>query len=232
MVENRQSSYPSCGAPDETSEPIAEDHTSERVFAGSTGAEAISGLAAAVIAIIGLRTVWSYTLCGVAAIVIGIGLLAHGGAIASRWHQALRRLDRNRYDRTDIAGGIGSEVIGGVAGIVLGALATANVDPFVLLPAAAIVFGATVLLGGATQPVLVGLAPERDTRIAKLTHDASFASGGVMVIAGIAAGVLGILALIEVGTTVTLSLVAMLCIGIALFLAGSALAARFVRRFA
>jgi hypothetical protein len=43
--------------------------------------------------------------------------------------------------------------------------------------------------------------------------------------------VLGILALIHVGPIVTLSLVAMLCVGSGLFLAGGAFAAPFMRRF-
>jgi hypothetical protein len=201
-------------------------------FVGGTTAEAIGGLAAAVLAFVGLRTMWSYTLGGVATIAIGLGLLAHGSAIASRWRQAMRRLDRDRFDRTELAGGITIEILGGVAGLVLGAAALANVAPFVTLPAAAIVFGVTLLLAGATQPALLDLVPEPDRRVAELTHDASFASGGVMVIVGIAAAVLGILALIHVGTTVTLSLVAMLCVGVGLFLAASAVAARVMHRFA
>jgi hypothetical protein len=210
----------------------AEPHeqATAQLFAKGTTAETIAGLTAAVLAIVGLRTIWAYTLCGVAVIAIGVGLIAHGGTIAAQWNEAVRRLDRSRYDRTELGGAIGTEMLGGLAGIVLGVLALANVNPFVTLPVAAIVFGTTLLLGGAAQPGMVDLAPERDPRIAKLTHDASLASGGVMVMVGIAAAVLGILALIHVGTIVTLSLVAMLCVGVGLFLAGGAFAAQFMRR--
>jgi hypothetical protein len=204
----------------------------EQVLVTGTTAEAIGGFAAAVLAIVGLLSGWSYTFCGIAAIAAGVGLLAHGVAITSRWREVMSRLDPNRYDRGEIGGGIAFEVMGGLASIVLGVLAVAGIAPFVMLPAAVIVFGVTLLLGGATQPGLVELSPERDPRFAKLTHDASFASGGVMVLVGIAAAVLGLLAFIGVGTIITLSLIAMLCVGVALFLAGSALSARFVHRFA
>jgi hypothetical protein len=209
-----------------------DEKMTEQVVAGGTSAEAIAGLAGVVLSVIGLATLWSFTMCGLAAIAIGVGLLVHGGAVAARWNQAMNRLDANgRYDRTELAGGIGTEMIGGAAGIVLGVLAVANIHPFVLLPVAAIVFGATLLLGGAAQPELENLAPEYDVRYRRMAHQAIEASGGVMVMVGIAAAVLGILALLHVGTMVTLSLVAMLCVGAALFLAGGTLAARFVRRF-
>ena len=217
-------------AKDEMRETARERRVDEQVFAGGTTAEAIAGLAGLILAIVGLLTVWSYTLCGIAAIAIGIGLVAHGGAIAARWNHALRLLDRSRYDRNEIAGGIGTEVFGGLAGIVLGVLAVANVNPFVTLPVAAIVFGATLLLGGATQPELENLAPEYDERYRRITHQAIEASGGLMVMVGIASAVLGILGLLHATTIVTLSLVAMLCVGGALLLAGGSLAARFVRR--
>jgi hypothetical protein len=205
---------------------------SNRVFVGGTTVEAIGGLAGVILAIVGLASIWSYTMAGLAAIAIGIGLVAHGGAIMTRWNQALSRLSRGRYDRNEIAGGLGTEVFGGLAGIVLGVLAVVNVNPFVTLPIAAIVFGAALLLGGATQPELENLAPEDDPRLRRFTHRAIEASGGVMVMVGIAAAVLGILALVHAGTVVTLSLVAMLCVGAALFLAGGTLGARLVRRFA
>ena len=57
------------------------------------------------------------------------------------------------------------------------------------------------------------------------------ASAGVMTMVGIATAVLGILALLGVGPALTLTLVALLCVGASLVLAGGALTARFARRF-
>jgi hypothetical protein len=91
------------------------------------------------------------------------------------------------------------------------------------------VFGGALLLGGAAQPELGNLAapPRRRT-----VQDAVEASGGIMVLVGVAAAVLGILSLLGVGPVLTLALVAMLCIGASLLFAGGALATRFMRRFA
>ena len=210
---------------------LHEETVTEGVFAGGASVEAIGGIAGVVLAAIGLATFWQYTMCGIACIAIGIALVAHGGAIAARWNDALVRLGRSRYDRAEIMGGIGTEMFGGFTGIVLGVLSLANIVPYILMPVAAIVFGGTLLLGGATQPELENLAPEYNPRIAKITHQAIEASGGVMVMVGVAAAVLGILALLHVGSMVALSLVAMLCVGGALLLAGGSLAARFARRF-
>jgi hypothetical protein len=207
-----------------------EERVTERVFASGSSIETIGGLAAIVLAVIGVTGFHQIYMLSAAAIAAGIALVAEGGSIAARWHDVLRRLDGERFDRSELIGGIGTEVFGGIVGIVLGVLSLAGVIPFVLLPVAAIVFGGSLLLGGAAQPDLEELVPERDPRYRRYTRDAIQASGGVMVMVGIAAAVLGILALLKVGPMLTLSLVAMLCVGAALLVAGGALTARFARR--
>jgi hypothetical protein len=202
-----------------------------RIFAGGTSIETLGGLTAVVLAVIGVTGFQQIYMLGAACIATGLALLAHGGSIAARWNEVLRRLDGERFDRSELVGGIGTEVFGGAVGLILGVLALANVRPFVMLPVAAIVFGGSLLLGGAAQPELEALVPDYETRYRRFTHDAIQASGGVMVMVGIAAAVLGILALLDVGPVLTLTLVGMLCIGAALFMAGGALTARFARRF-
>jgi hypothetical protein len=212
-----------------------EEKRTEQIFVGGSSIETLGGFAAAVLAIIGVTGYEQIYMLGTACIATGIALLAHGGSIAARWNEVLRRLDGERFDRSELIGGVGTEVFGGGVGLVLGILALANVRPFVLLPVAAIVFGGSLLLGGAAQPDLEALIPEyqmRDVRYHRRTHDAIQASGGVMVMVGIASAVLGILALLDVGPILTLTLVGMLCIGGALLMAGGALTARFARRFA
>ena len=208
-----------------------EDRKTVQIFAGGSSVETLGGLAAAVLAIIGLSGYYSLTMLGVACIATGLALLAHGGSIAARWRQVLQRLEGDQYDRSELIGGIGTEVFGGAVGLALGVLALANIYPYVLLPVAAVVFGGSLLLGGAAQPELEELVPEYDPRYRRFTRDAIQASGGVMVMVGIAAAVLGILALLAVGPILTLTLVGMLCVGGALVLAGGALTARFVHRF-
>jgi hypothetical protein len=149
----------------------------------------------------------------------------------ARWRHALRRVQGTRLERSELVEGVSTEVFGGTVGIVLGILALVGVKPMILLPVAALVFGGSLLLGGATQPDLVYLSPDRNPRYARMTFSAVQASGGIMVLVGVAAAVLGILALIEVGPALSLTLVAMLSIGFALVFAGGALTARFVRRF-
>ena len=208
------------------------DRTTTAVVTGGASVELLGGCAAIVLAIIGVAGFHPLYMLSIAVIAAGVALLAEGGSIAARWNDVIRRLEGDRYDRSELVGGIGTEVFGGAVGIVLGILALVGVNPFVLLPVAAIVFGASLLLGGAAQPELESLVPEHDPRYRRITRDAIQASGGVMVMVGIAAAVLGILALLSVGPILTLSLVAMLCVGGALLVAGGALTARFTRRFA
>jgi hypothetical protein len=201
------------------------------MFTSGSTIETLGGLATIVLALIGITGRSQIYMASAACIAAGIALVAQGGSIAARWSDVLRRLDGEHYDRSELIGGVGTEMFGGLVGIVLGVLSFANVMPFVLLPVAAIVFGGSLLLGGAAQPGLEELVPARDPHYRRLTHDAIQASGGVMVMVGVAAAVLGILSLLKVGPMLTLSLVAMLCIGAALTVAGGALTARFARRF-
>jgi hypothetical protein len=213
----------------DASELLAPDRKTIAAIEGGSSLEAMAGLAAIIVSVIGIAGYDPFTMGGVAAIALGLALVAQGGAIASRWREALRRLDGTRYDRNELIGGIGTEVFGGIVGIVLGVLVLAGVAPIVLLPVAAIVFGGALLLGGAAQPELSAIAgPASRTSV----QEAVEASGGIMVLIGIASAVLGILALLEVGPPLTLALVGLLCVGGSLFFAGGALAARFMRRFA
>lgn len=207
-----------------------EEKLTNGVFAGGSTLETLGGLVAVILSILGFSRS-PIEMCAVATIALGVALLAQGASIMARWRQALQRAKGTRLERTELVEGVSTEVFGGAVGIVLGVLTLVGIEPAVLLPVAAIVFGGSLLLGGATQPDLVFLAPERNPRYARLTFSAIQASGGIMVLVGVAAAVLGILALVDVGPPISLALVAMLSIGFALVVAGSALTARFLRRF-
>lgn len=206
------------------------DRVTAGMLTGGSALETAGGLAAIVLAIVGFQY-QPILMCSVATVAIGFALLAQGASLMARWQQTLRKLEHSKLERNELVEGVSTEVFGGVVGMVLGIIALFGVRPLVLLPVAAIVFGGSLLLGGAAQPDLVYLAPERNPRYARATFSAIQASGGVMVLVGVAAAVLGILALLDVGPPIYLTLVAVLSIGFALLFAGSALTARFVRRF-
>jgi len=204
---------------------LTPDRKTVVVVESGASVEVVTGLAAIVVTVIGIDGSRPIVMAAIATLLLGIALVSQGGAIASRWRAMLRRLDGSRYDRTELIGGIGTEVFGGIVGIVLGIIALAGVVPYTLIPVAAIVFGGALLLGGAAQPELANINQARGSRA-----QAVEASGGIMVLVGIASAVLGILALLDVGPIVVLALIALLCVGAALVFAGGALAARLMGR--
>jgi len=208
------------------------DKVTRGMLAGGSTLETAGGLAAVVLAVIGFSQS-GVLLCAIATVAIGVALLSQGASIMARWRHAVRKLEGSRKpDRNELVEGVSTEVFGGIVGIILGVIALAGIKPLVMLPVAAIVFGGSLLLGGAAQPDLVYLAPERNPRYARATFGAIQASGGIMVMVGIAAAVLGILALLDVAPPLSFALIAMLSIGFALLIAGGALTARFMRHIA
>ncbi len=211
-------------------ERAREEKISAAMLAGGSSLELIGGGAATVLAIIGLCGTLPFHVTTIATIVIGGALLAHGAAVTARWTDTMRRAGEDRTERMEIGGGAGGEFLGGAAAIVLGILALAGVTPAVLLPVAMIVIGGTILLGAPAQPEIARLAPDRDPRMSRITHQAVEGTSGGMVLAGLGAIVLGILALVGVGPVYAMVQVALLAVGLALLLGGSALTARFGRR--
>jgi hypothetical protein len=208
-----------------------EDRIARGVYASGSSLELLGGLVAVLASVVGLGSFLPFYMSLIATIAIGVALLAHGTSVVARWEHARRRLDDAHHEHAEVIGGVSTEVFGGAVGIVLGVLAATHVIAFVLMPIAAIVYGGSLLLGGAAQTDLADLVPQANLQYRRITRDAIQASGGVMVLVGIAAATLGILAVLGVGPVVVLTLVAMLSIGGALVLAGGALTARFVRRF-
>jgi hypothetical protein len=202
-----------------------------KVVAGGSSIETLGGLTAFIAAIVGFAEL-PFQMSGVATIALGLALFAQGIAVTSRWRDALARIEGTNARREELVGGISTEIFAGLVGTVLGILALAGVAPLVVLPAALVVFGGALLLGGAAQPDLVYLAPERSPKFARVTYDAIQTSGGIMVLVGIAAAVLGIIALAGLGPVLTLTLVGLLSIAVSLTFAGGVLTARLLHRLA
>ena len=213
-----------------------DDVTTARVVAGGSSLEVIGGAGAAVLAVIGLAGGLPGYMAAIATIAIGGALVAQGGAIAARWSEVMHELDGGQYERIEVGGGMSAEMLGGAAGIALGILALVGVMPLVLLAVAAIVFAGSVLFGGASMPELseLSLGPNASSNARRMTREAVKASGATMALAGIGAGVLGIIALIGAGgaATLTLILVSMLALGGALMLSGTSLASKVAKRLA
>ena len=186
--------------------------------------EGAAGIAVIALAVIALAGISAGALAAIATIVIGVGLIV----------QAFNSAAENLKIATAGAGGdLGGEVmvdvLCGVTGIVLGVLALVGVNMVHLVPSALIVFGGALILGGATsmRPRSMPLvAAGSEPRIVSVAGSA--ATGGMEVLIGIAAIVLGILSLILAGSW-ALVLVGLLAVGAALLLVSATFSGAMLR---
>lgn len=169
----------------------------------------------------------------IATIVLGVALLAEGGAIAAQVSKLLAA--NGMIGAAELGGGMTAEVHAGVAAIVLGILGFVSLHPTVLLPAAVIAVGGSLYLTAGTVERLghMRLQTKGVSEAAeKVARAAVSAAVGTQILAGIAAIVLGVLALVSANHTAILTLVALLVLGSALTLSGTTVAGRLVRMFA
>jgi hypothetical protein len=178
---------------------------------------ALAGAGGAVAAALGPR---STILLGVSAVAIGAAMTVHAFAGLYRAKRKVHHL----HDRTEVIavfGGLLAELIGGAGGCTLGITALGDVLPYIVLPAAAVSLGSAALLVAPAQHRLSWLATERRG------HDAMAWSAWALALTGLAAIMLGSLALIEATPELTSTAGAMIPVGIAVAFAGSALALRY-----
>ncbi|MGN6106204.1 MAG: hypothetical protein ACTHU0_13940 [Kofleriaceae bacterium] len=227
---------PSAGPAPAAAEPgrrlprrAAMDTTTARTVESGSTFELFAGALGVALAIVGIAGVRPIALAGAAVVAIGFALIAQGSTMAARWQALAHPLESERGD----AVGIGTEVFGGFAAIVLGVLALIGVAPTILLPVGAIVLGGSLLFGGPVQPDLAVDLPAAPRRRWQLTRADARSTGGVMVMAGLTALVLGILGIAgQRGPVVLLSLIGVACVGGALVLVGGLITARLTQRFA
>ncbi len=192
-------------------------------------AESIGGVITVVLAIVGLSGVHPLDLAGVGAIALGIALMFEGAFIARRYSELLAGAQQARPTGRTIGRGVPAESLGGLAGIILGILALLRVDAGVLLSTTAIAFGGALLLGsGATSdlklPTLAGQETKGPT-VERLAHEAIAVVAGGVALVGVAALGLGILGVLGV-VPFTMTLVALLCVGASILMAGTAISNR------
>lgn len=205
----------------------AERRTLESLLGGTIGGGIIA-VAAVVLSIIGLAGVYPRWLLSAATIAVGIAFLIEGAAIASRLSDLLHESTGGRVQMSELGGGVTGETLAGIVGIVLGILGALNVYPAVLLPIAAIIFGAGLIIGaGANIRIneLVVVHREDHPMARNVIRQAVLATTGLQVLVGVAAIALGIIGLAG-DYPITLSLVAMLAVGAAFLLSDTAVAGR------
>ncbi len=213
-----------------TTQPLDEVRKSEKTVFGGSLAEGIASGAAVVLTLVALSGIAPEMLLSVAVIVMGAAFLLEGGAVSMRFSKLLAETSTSRFDEAELGVGVTSEFLGGVSGIILGILSLLRISPMVLVPAAVIVYASTLMMSSGMTMRLNALELEgagETTRFRKIAHEAMTAAAGVEFLLGLAAAVLGIIAVVGVYGTV-LSLVALLAISVSGFVTGTAVTARMV----
>jgi hypothetical protein len=198
--------------------------------AGASMVVLIGGICAGGLAIAGLANAVPRLLMAIATLVFGITLLFEGGSQVARWASLQHRLGNTPMPT---GGGTGGAFAAGIAGIVLGILSIIGVAPIVLCSIAIIAFGASLLLGSLVGTGLSISEMERSrfqTTASEVSAQASAATPGGKGLVGLAAVILGILALVG-NAPLTLCLVGLLCLGAVILLTGTAVSVRVLELF-
>ncbi len=212
---------------------IAEEQRSLRTMMGGSLIEGFLAGIAVLLAVVGLSGTAPERLLSVATIALGVAFLFQGVAISLRFSRLLAETGKDRLDEAQLGLGMSSEYVSGVAGVVLGILALAGKSPTVLIPAAVVAFGSTLLLGSGLTLRLNALeleASAETTRFKKVAREVMVTAAGSEILLGAGTVVLGIIALAGIHPD-TLSLVSLLIVGITGFFSGAAITARMASLF-
>lgn len=195
--------------------------------------DAIGGIATIVLAVLGLAGVRPTLMIGIATIIFGVALLIQGGTMLSEYARIIFQPGAKVASVDQFGGNSLSTVfLVGAAGIVLGILALLGIHAADLTPVAVIAFGtALVLSSNAVWHLHVlkraVMATEAESQLAGseiLASEMASGSAGMQALTGLAAIVLGILAIAGTGADdMILILVALLALGATLVLTGSSL---------
>ncbi len=195
---------------------------------GESAAEAVCGAATIVLAIIGLANPEWTILTPIAAILAGGALVFAGIAVCTRCMSAVGPADR------EVEASMSAEFLGGIAGIVLGVLAILGLVPNILISAAVIVFGGSMLLGSVATSGFRSWtsSAQAGAEGTSVTHYGVRVATGSQVLFGLGTTILGIIALVgESHFGPTLNLVSLLVVGAGVLLTGTALTGRMMSSF-
>jgi len=199
-----------------------------RVVGTSAKIELGAGALAALAAIVGLAGELPIYMSMIAAILIGIGLIARAGAIGARW----RKIAHHTPGSAETRSGTALEMLAGLVSVALAIIAPSTSEPATLIGCAVLVIGIALMLAGPEQTALGELAPSPVGRQLVVTRELMKTSTSAMVIIGLGAAVLGMLSILAGNVDMTLALVGLLGLGLGLLFAGAALAQRMIRRLA
>ncbi len=209
-------------------EAIRHEMAAAKVVRGGSMVGSIAGAVTIILAILGLGSIMPELMVPLAVIALGAAFLFEGGTIAARFSDFLTETSKARRDVPKLGTGVTIEVVGGVVGAILGILAILKVLPAVLTPVAVLVYGITLVFGSGVATWFDSLLTARSgehEEYGKTAHDAVIVSAGVQLILGLTGIILGILALVGISPSL-LSLSAVLCVGFAALVTGSAISAR------
>ena len=190
---------------------------------GSTAAEALVGLGALALAIIGLAHVYPWLLASVATIALGAAFVFEAGDVGRRFSYLAREEQTTSSEISGGWGGATAGFLGGCTGIALGVLAILNIVPHTLIPVAIVVYGACLVMDSGT---LANLSELESARFGirgipqEIARESASSLSGIQVLVGLGAVTLGILAIIRI-VPETLSLVDLLAIGASVLMSGS-----------
>jgi hypothetical protein len=157
-------------------------------------------------------------------------MLFEGGAIGARFLSLLRKHEGDSLTTGDVAGGLTAEIIAGLLGILLSGIALFGVAPAALLPTAALVYGAGLVIGcAALSHTTVGFHEDGAFEADAPRNDAVQMAAGAQLIVGLGAAVMGIAALLG-SYTMPLTLAALLFVAASELWSGLSLGARTMRR--
>lgn len=208
-----------------SSSPVSAD-------AGAYGGfvDALGGIAAIVLAIIGLSGVKPEILVSISTIVFGAALLIQGGAMLSEFAQMEVTPENSAAGS---GGGLSALFLVGVTGIVLGVLALLGVYASELTSIAVITFGAALMISSfavwhlLTSRSMAASFATRSSMLRFVASEVAVGSTAVQAMAGLAVIVLGILAVVGI-FTVPLTLIALLIAGASIVLTGSSLSGTMI----
>lgn len=189
--------------------------------------DAIGGIAAGVLAIIGLNGFDPEGTAGIATIVLGAAFLVQAGAILSEYTHILQRSAMGSAFAPPAGGdGLTAMFMVGAGGIVLGVLALLGIASAALTSIAVIAFGSCLVLSSGSVRQLYLLRREALVNASSTTEMLAgqivSGSAGIQLMSGLTAVVLGILAVAGHSSRV-LTLAALLVLGVTVLLSGSAL---------
>ena len=199
--------------------------------------DAIGGVATIVLVICGLVGIAPPMMVAIATIVFGVALLIQGGAMLSEYTQVVFPGGVRTSSIEQMGGNsLALVFLVGAGGIVLGVLSLLGISAAVLTPVAVIGYGTALLLSSNAVwrlYVLRRASAQMETAVGQSQHvgaemlasEMASGSAGIQALAGLAAIVLGILALAGNTADLTLNLVALLALGSTIVLTGSTLSA-------